>query len=82
MKKTLCIFLFLAAALYLTLYLKHCKVLKVNTLRQPDNKPRKYRNNVTRIKAELRAKLPISSYIGLIKLEPGKYDSISEGAEW
>lgn len=63
-------------------YLKHCKILKVNTLRQPDNKPRKYRNNVTRIKAEVRTKLPISSYIGLIKLEPGKYDSISEGAEW
>lgn len=63
-------------------YLKHCKILKVNTLYQPETKPRKYRSNITRIKADVRTKLPISSYIGMIKLESGKYDSISDGAEW
>lgn len=60
-------------------YLKHCKVLKVKDIVAPTAKDKKYRNEVTRYKAILRAELPIKDYLGLIKLEDGKFDSIVDG---
>lgn len=60
-------------------YLKHCKVLKVKDIITPIAKDKKYRNEVTRYKAILRTELPIKDYIGLVKLEDGKFDSIVDG---
>lgn len=60
-------------------YLKHCKVLKVKDIITPTTKEKKYRNEVTRYKAILRTELPIKDYIGLVKLEDGKFDSIVDG---
>lgn len=60
-------------------YLKHCKILKAKDIVIPVTKEKKYRNDVTRHKAMLRAILPIKDYLGLVKLEDGKFDSIVDG---
>lgn len=60
-------------------YLKHCKILKTKNIYSPEAKEHKYRNNVTKYKAEYRKILPMKNYIGLIKLADDKFTSITEG---
>lgn len=58
-------------------YLSHCLRLEQIIISAPEKKPRKYRNRITELKDEYRSKiLPIRNYIGMLKLAPGKYDSM------